>query len=81
MVEWHWSDEIGQSILIAICILVLDFLNLAAHVSTAFVRSFKDTSAEGEFPKAVTITHMQQKFQTITQKRSCFLMHNLIKRT
>lgn len=68
MVEWVLPDEIGQSILIAICIFVLDILNLAAYASTEFVRSFKDTSGEGGFPKAVTITHMQQKFQAINQK-------------
>lgn len=79
MVEWHKSD--GQSILIAICILVLDILNLGAYVSTEFERSFKDTSAEGGLPKAAIITRTQQKFQAITQKHSCFLMHNLIKGT
>lgn len=78
MVEWVRPDEIGQSILIAICIFVLDILNLAAYASAEFVRSFKDTSAEGGFPKAVTITHMQQKFQTINQKSK---MHDLIKGT
>lgn len=75
MVEWHQSDELSvysncdlQPCLRHSAILILDTLHLAAYASTEFVRSFKDTLAEGEFPEAVISHIYSRNAKAVTQK-------------